>query len=161
MIKLPWRQNRCDNPTVQFSLRFQFIEHFLFRFFFVVRKPFRGFPLYLGNRMRMGHNESDQHWYRVKGNTGHTSGRRGGAHMGSPEHVDTISSWTDKKEGASRSELTPKPHIRRVSNMCTEKTNDRLKDSSAASGGVYVPITVMGTCLVMALTSLAAVTDKV
>ena len=46
--------------------------------------------------MRKGQHQSDQHrncWSGTVGNTGKTSERWGGVHMGFPEHVDTI--WTE------------------------------------------------------------------
>ena len=41
-------------------------------------------------RTRKGHRESDELWNRFKGNAGETSERRGGAHMGFSERIDTI-----------------------------------------------------------------------
>ena len=41
-------------------------------------------------RTREGHRQSDEHWNRFKGNVGETSERRGGAHMGFSEHINTI-----------------------------------------------------------------------
>ena len=38
-----------------------------------------------------GHRQSDQHYNCSKGNSGETSERRGGAHMGFPYCVDTLS----------------------------------------------------------------------
>ena len=40
-------------------------------------------------RTREGHRQSDEHWNRFKGNVGETSERRGGAHMGFSERIDT------------------------------------------------------------------------
>ena len=36
-----------------------------------------------------GHRQSDKHWNCLKGNIGKTSERRGGAHMGFSECIDT------------------------------------------------------------------------
>ena len=44
---------------------------------------------------RKGHRQSDQHWNGFKGNIGETLERRGGAHMGFPERIDTILNWTE------------------------------------------------------------------
>ena len=44
---------------------------------------------------REGHRQSDEHWNRFKGNAGETSERRGGAHMGFSERMDTILSKTE------------------------------------------------------------------
>ena len=41
-------------------------------------------------RTREGHRQSDEHWNRFKGNVGETSDRRGAAHMGFSERIDTI-----------------------------------------------------------------------
>ena len=41
-------------------------------------------------RKRKGHLQSDQHWNCFKDNIRDTPERRGGAHMGLPEHIDTI-----------------------------------------------------------------------
>ena len=41
-------------------------------------------------RMREGHRQSDKHRNHFKVNTGETSERRGGAHMGFSECIDTI-----------------------------------------------------------------------
>ena len=38
----------------------------------------------------LGHRQSDEHWNRFKGNVGETSERRGGAHIGFSERIDTI-----------------------------------------------------------------------
>ena len=46
-------------------------------------------------RTRKGHRQSDQHWNCFKGNTGETPEKRGGAHMGLPERVDTILNWIE------------------------------------------------------------------
>ena len=49
-------------------------------------------------RIREGHRQSDEHWNRLKGNVGKTSERRGGAHVGFSEHVDTILNRTERTE---------------------------------------------------------------
>ena len=41
-------------------------------------------------RTREVHRQSDEHWNCFKGNFGDTFERRGGAHMGFPERIDTI-----------------------------------------------------------------------
>ena len=41
-------------------------------------------------RTREGHCQSGEHWNRFKGNVGETSERRGAAHMGFSERIDTI-----------------------------------------------------------------------
>ena len=41
-------------------------------------------------RRKEGHRQSDEHWNRFKGDVGETSERRGGAHMGFIEGIDTI-----------------------------------------------------------------------
>ena len=42
-------------------------------------------------RMREGHQESDEHWNRFKGNIGKTSEKLGGAHiMGFSKCIDTV-----------------------------------------------------------------------
>ena len=43
---------------------------------------------------RKGHRQSDEHWNCFKGIVGETSQRRGGAHMGFFERIDTILNWT-------------------------------------------------------------------
>ena len=40
--------------------------------------------------MREGHQESDEHWNRFKGNIGEPSERWDRVHMGFSEHIDTI-----------------------------------------------------------------------
>ena len=45
--------------------------------------------------MREGHRQSDKHWNRFKGNVGRTSERRGGAHMGFSERLDTLLKLTE------------------------------------------------------------------
>ena len=37
-----------------------------------------------------GHGQSEKHWNRFKDNVGETSERRGGAHMGFSERINTI-----------------------------------------------------------------------
>ena len=49
--------------------------------------------IFLWKDEREGHRQSDEHWNRFKGNAGETSERRGGAHMGFSERIDTI--WTE------------------------------------------------------------------
>ena len=46
-------------------------------------------------RTREGHRQSDEHWNHFKGNVGDTSERRGGAHMGFSERIDTILNCTE------------------------------------------------------------------
>ena len=41
-------------------------------------------------RTRKGHLQSDEYWNRFKGKVGETSERRGGAHRGFSERIDTI-----------------------------------------------------------------------
>ena len=41
-------------------------------------------------RTREGHRQSDKNWNRFNGDVGETSERRGGAHMGFSERIDTI-----------------------------------------------------------------------
>ena len=45
---------------------------------------------------REGHCQSDVHWNCFKGNTGETSERWGGVHMGFSECIDTILNWTEQ-----------------------------------------------------------------
>ena len=45
--------------------------------------------------MGEGHCQSDEHWNRFKGNVGGTCERRGGAHIGFSERIDTILNWTE------------------------------------------------------------------
>ena len=45
--------------------------------------------------MREDHHQSDEHWNCFKGNTGQTSERWDGAHMGFSKHSDTILNWTE------------------------------------------------------------------
>ena len=47
------------------------------------------FAIFL-ERTREGHRQSDEHWYSFKGNVGEPSERRGGAHMGFSERIDTL-----------------------------------------------------------------------
>ena len=42
-----------------------------------------------GLAAREGHRQSDEYWNCFKGNVGETSERRGGAHMGFSERIDT------------------------------------------------------------------------
>ena len=49
----------------------------------------KGYTIFL-ERTREGDPQSDEHWNRFKGDVGETSERRGGAHMGFAEHIDTI-----------------------------------------------------------------------
>ena len=46
-------------------------------------------------RMREGHCQSDEHWNHFKGNTGETSERQSGAHMGFSKFIDTILNWSE------------------------------------------------------------------
>ena len=46
-------------------------------------------------RTREGHRQSNEHWNRFKGNVGETSERRGGAHKGFSERIDTILKRTE------------------------------------------------------------------
>ena len=46
-------------------------------------------------RTREGHRQSDEHWNRFKGNVGEISERRGGAHLGVSECIDTILNLTE------------------------------------------------------------------
>ena len=48
---------------------------------------------------REGHRQSDKHWNCFKGNAGETSERRGGAHMGFSERIDTILNRTELNPG--------------------------------------------------------------
>ena len=41
-----------------------------------------------------GRRQSDENWNRFKANVGETFERRGGAHTGFSEHIDTILNWT-------------------------------------------------------------------
>ena len=50
----------------------------------------RGSPRRSSWKGREGHRPSDEHWNGFKGNVGETSERRGGAHMGFSERIDTI-----------------------------------------------------------------------
>ena len=40
--------------------------------------------------MKESHRQSDKHWNHSKCDVGENSERRGGAHMGFSEHIDTI-----------------------------------------------------------------------
>ena len=55
------------------------------------RKHWTTFP----ERTREGHRQSDEHGNCFKGNAGETSERRGGAHMGISECIDTILNRTE------------------------------------------------------------------
>ena len=46
-------------------------------------------------RTRKGHRQSDQYCNYFKGNIGGTPERRGGAHKGLPERINTILNWTE------------------------------------------------------------------
>ena len=49
-------------------------------------------------KMTKGHHQPGEHWNRFKGNVGETSERRGGAHMGFSERIDTNLNGTDDND---------------------------------------------------------------
>ena len=61
------------------------------RYSFLLRKPHTIFL----EMTRDGHGQSDEHTDCSKGNVGETSERRGGAHMGFSERIDSILNWTE------------------------------------------------------------------
>ena len=54
------------------------------------RRGKRKCPTVFPERTRKGHRRSREHWNCLKGNVRERSGRRGGAHMGFSDRVDTI-----------------------------------------------------------------------
>ena len=76
---------RHPTNAVDCSIIYLFIPGWLFVFAFVV--------VWFWCCVLFG--QSDQRWNCFKGNIGETPERRGGAHMGLPECIDTILNWTE------------------------------------------------------------------
>ena len=53
-------------------------------------------------RTREGHRQWDKHWNCYKGNVGKTAERRGEAHMGFLERIDTILNWNEQVKAIKR-----------------------------------------------------------
>ena len=49
-------------------------------------------------RTRKGHYESDQHWINSKDNSGETSVKQSGAHLGFPKCIDAILNYNNNIE---------------------------------------------------------------